>query len=60
MGNLSLLKFKRTLASVIASPKLIYFHGRPSHFEIQKLAYFHGRSTLLKFQKELQQTFILP
>jgi hypothetical protein len=44
---------KRTLASVLASLKLVYFHRQPAHFEIQKFANFHGRPVLFKFQKEL-------
>ena len=44
---------KRTLTSVLASLKLVNFHRRLAHFEIQKVVYFHGQPTIFKFQKEL-------
>jgi hypothetical protein len=41
---------KRISANVHTSLKLIYFHERPAHFEIQKLAYFIGDLSILKFK----------
>jgi hypothetical protein len=44
---------KRILASIHASLKLVYFHGRLVHFEVQKLANFHKQLTLFKSQKNI-------
>jgi len=40
--------------------RLVYFYTRLVHFKIKKLAYFHGPPALFKFQKEFQQTSMLP
>ena len=40
--------------------KIIYFHKRPASFDIQRLTYFNGNLSFFKFQKELQQAFMLP
>jgi hypothetical protein len=60
IGDLPFLNSKKNFSKRSCFPEINLFSRWFAHFEIKKLVYFHGQPALLKFQKELQQAFMIP
>jgi hypothetical protein len=62
MGGLPFFRILKIIStSLYASLKFIYFHGRPTHFKIQKIGLFSQATCLFSnSKKEFQQASMLP